>query len=98
MVSNFDILNRRLAQMQRKDDRPLPPIVVEVERTPPAPALSDELALLTMKEAARICRVTPKTLKTWRDLPKVRLGRNFRISRSDLKQYIQSKKVTASAN
>ena len=49
---------------------------------------------LTVKEVAEFVRVHPKTIRRWianGDLPATRIGRDWRIARSDLKALLKAK-------
>ena len=48
--------------------------------------------LLTIKDVADICVVHTKTVRLWikaGELPAIRLGRQWRIARNDLEQFIR---------
>lgn len=55
--------------------------------------------MLTTKEVAETLKVTPKTVRTLienGEITAYRIGRDFRISKEDLKSYISQSKVVKS--
>lgn len=61
---------------------------------------SDPIALYTTEEAARLMKLHPQTLKTWRtgrgdvELPFVKIGRAIRYRHVDINAFIQSHMFT----
>lgn len=53
-----------------------------------------DAALLSVKDVANFYRICPKTVRRWiasGQLPAIRLGRDWRIARDDLKRMAQSR-------
>ena len=61
---------------------------------------SDPIALYTTEEAARLMKLHPQTLKTWRtgrgdvELPFVKIGRAIRYRHVDIQAFIQTRTFT----
>jgi excisionase family DNA binding protein len=84
MTDRLAILAARMRSLQRRPSST--PVVIQV--APSAPTLSpDSNALLTLADAAQICKVHPRTLRTW-PLPFVQVGRVVRIRRTDLDAFL----------
>jgi len=84
VTDHLAILAARMRSLQRRPARTFMPITP----APPTPTLSpDPCSLLTLAEAARICQVHPRTLRTW-PLPFVHVGRVVRVLRIDLDAFL----------
>lgn len=97
MVSNNpthfqQVLAQRMRGM-RKDRKPPRPSAPP--SGPPAPAAGSEPDVLTRAEAARFCRVSLSTFKTW-NVPEFRRGRVVRIYRKDLEAFLRSNSIEQS--
>lgn len=85
-MANFTIMEQRLATIRQ---RSIKPATVVVEQPAPATPPIDPSALLTLAEAAALCRVNPRTIRGW-NMPFVKVGRIVRIRRGDLDDFVRA--------